>query len=252
MAPGSAAAAVAHCLSHRRRRAVGTGMGNDTAVTTRDGGLSSLVATAARRVNGRARVRWTDRARPSPEPEGSAAGPHLDERALLQGACLGDDGSLEVLCRREWFGVYRLVCATVPDPHEAEELTQEVFARAIARLSDVPYADGSFGGYLARIARGLLQGRWRDYQVEQDGGRAAGAAEEPETVVLSADDWGQLTAAIGRLPDRSRELLHLGFLEGRTDAEIGAEWGRTPEDVHRAQRQALLALQSEMEGRAAR
>lgn len=247
-------------LSHRTRWGVGTCMGNDTVARPRKtarktprrtDGLATLVATAATRSAGGARVRWTDGARTSPAPDPPVAEPGGHERLLLRGACLGDHESLEALCRQEWYGVYRLVSATVPDPTEAEELTQEVFARAIARLSDVPYAKVSFGVYLAQIARGLLRDRWQDGQTEDDD-VADGADEEPETVVLSPEEWRRLMAALGKLPDRSREVLHLRLLEGRTAAEIGAEWGRTPQDVHRAHRRALRALQSEMEGRAVR
>jgi RNA polymerase sigma factor (sigma-70 family) len=69
---------------------------------------------------------------------------------------------------------------------------------------------------------------------------------EPEAIVLVADERHLLLAALGRLPHRWREVLCLRILEGRTAAEIGVEWGRSPESVRQIQHRALLALRTEM------
>lgn len=188
----------------------------------------------------------------------TAARCHLEQR-LARAACLGDEGALEALCRHQWFGVYKLVSGSVHDPIEAEELTQDVFARAIARLSHFPYVSVSFRSYLSQIARRMLRDRWRDEHQEPAGGgrpgRPVAPAPEvpvPETIVLAANQRRRLAAAIDRLPTRTREALHLQLLEGRTTDEIAAEWGRTPEAVRRVQREALVALRSVLERQEAR
>ncbi|MHB1777174.1 MAG: RNA polymerase sigma factor [Acidimicrobiales bacterium] len=176
--------------------------------------------------------------------------PPFEERALVEEACGGDERALDRLCRREWHAVLRIVRGSVGDPEEAEEVTQEVFARAIASLPRFVVTDAPFQAYLAQIARNLLRDRWRREQsrpaLEQDvpDGPAAGPA--PEAAVLAADDRQVLLNAIRHLPPRYREVLRLRVIEGRTAAEIGAEWGRSPEAVRQIQHRAVLALRGEM------
>jgi RNA polymerase sigma-70 factor, ECF subfamily len=184
-----------------------------------------------------------------PEPEGWD---DAVERMLVQSACQGDDDSLEALCRREWFAVYRLVSTSVPDAAEAEELTQEVFTRAIASLPRFRYVGVPFRSYLNQITRNLLRDRWRQTQARPDVDGPvpdrATAELEPEAIVLAAAERHLLVEAMRRLPHRCREVLFLRILEGRTAAEIGVEWGRTPESVRQLQHRALLALRAQMTG----
>lgn len=264
-------------------------MGNDV-VTVEPVGLEVLWEDVVAGLAGTdAPVRWTDGAVVA-EPDTPGAERWQQEQLLAKGACLGDEGALEELCHDEWHHVHKLVAGSVPDPVEAEELTLEVFARAIARLSHFPYVETSFRSYLLQFARRLLSERWRaelammDGEVIAEAVEPATSGEEPApgrrsrhdgvpawgvagprpvlppvagtkgrgAIVLIADHRRELVAALERLPDRSREVLHLRLLEGRSAAEIGADWGRTPDAVRRVQTEALRALRSEMEGHGTR
>ena len=69
--------------------------------------------------------------------------------------------STESLCRQEWVTVYRIVAGWVSSRQEAEDLTQEVFLRALRHLEGYQSASGSFRPYLITVARNLLRDRWR-------------------------------------------------------------------------------------------
>ncbi len=204
------------------------------------------------------RVHWSDGVGPPLAVEGSAGTPSQREQMLVQSACLGDDAALETLCRTEWYGVYYLVSGSVPDAGEAEEITQEVFSRAIASLARFSYVGVPFRSYLAQIARNLLRDRWRAAQLHPEtvatagrGGPLAPGADPAPTVLVAAEDRKPLAAAVSQLPDRCRDVLRLHLLEGRTAEEIGVEWGRSPDVVRRIQQRALLALRAELDGRPA-
>jgi RNA polymerase sigma factor (sigma-70 family) len=206
-----------------------------------------------------ARIRWADGDRAPAGTEMSAAERGRLEHLLARGACLGDDGALEALCRDQWLDVYRTVSGSAGDRIEAEELTQEVFATAIAGLSQFPHVSLSFRSYLLQIARRLLRERWRDE--DQDAGSSRDTAKTvqpfpetpgPETIVLATSQRRRLATAIDRLPGRFRDVLHLQLFEGRAADEIAAEWGRRPEAVRRIEDEALVSLRSELEGTAAR
>jgi RNA polymerase sigma-70 factor, ECF subfamily len=202
------------------------------------------------------RIHWSDGAGLSLAVEGSVGTPSEREQMLVQSACLGDDAALETLCRSEWYGVFYLVSGSVPDAGEAEELTQEVFSRAIASLARFSYVGVPFRSYLAQIARNLLRDRWRAARLHP-GSVVPGGRERPPpsgtdpvpTVLVVAEDRKSLVAAVSQLPDRCRDVLRLQLLEGRTADEIGVEWGRSPDVVRRIQQRALSALLAELDGR---
>lgn len=244
-------------LSHGPFSFVGTGMTSDTKDPYASL-LQSLLDGMDSPRGGDVVVRWTDAeaADGSPAADEAAGWDRNMERMLVEAACQGDEESLDALCRREWYAIFRLVSASVPDTVEAEELTQEAFARAIASLSRFRYVGVPFRSYLSQIARNLLRDRWRQAQSRPDMVSRvpdrAGGELEPEAIVLAAAERHLLVDALGRLPHRCREVLYLRILEGRTAAEIGVEWGRTAESVRQLQHRALLALRAEMIGGDAR
>jgi RNA polymerase sigma-70 factor, ECF subfamily len=89
------------------------------------------------------------------------AGPGPDEPELLRGASSGSREALEELCRRNWRPVYRTFARLGFSPAEAEDLTQEVFLRAIRSLSRFENRGVPFRAYLLQIARNLARDRWR-------------------------------------------------------------------------------------------
>lgn len=221
-------------------------------------------------------VRWTDG-----RSDHGTLWDHSLERMLLQSACAGDDDALDVLLRREWFGVYRLVAGSEPDGARAEELVQEVFARAINSLPRLCEQGVPLRSSLAQIARRLLRDRQRTSSPIGAPGGVPGVFDAPErpslvvlpaqepagtevgqlgelpgsaghlessVMVLSADDRPTVVAALERLPRQCRDLLWLRIVEGRTETEIGVEWGRTPDAVRELQLHALRALRAGLDG----
>lgn len=262
-------------------------MGNDGATIERTGLEVLWEDAAAGRPGLDTPVLWMDGAAAAGLDAPGADRRHR-ERLLAEGACLGDEGSIESLCRDEWHHVHKVVSGSVRDPVAAEELTLEAFARAIGRISHFPYEQTSFRSYVLQSARCILRDRRRAAQAGREEAPGVGSAAPPAvcdsfgkvvtpevepgwagahrfpaqspkieievevetsgTIVLTANHRRQLVAALDRLPDRYREALRLRLLEGRSAVEIGADWGRTPEDVRRVQREALQMLRAEIEG----
>jgi len=229
--------------------------GMTTSLTPSPSLLDSVLSLLADGPGDGAPLRWSDERpatgqRPGGHRRSVRGTSRREDRALVEEACRGDERALDRLCRREWDAVLRIVRASVGDPEEAEEVTQEVFTRAIASLPRFVVTDAPFHAYLAQIARNLLRDRWRRERcrpaLEQEvpDGPATGPA--PEAAVLAADDRQVLLNAIRHLPPRYREVLRLRVIEGRSAAEIGSEWGRSPEAVRQIQHRAVLALRGEI------
>ncbi|HTA08735.1 MAG TPA: sigma-70 family RNA polymerase sigma factor [Streptosporangiaceae bacterium] len=176
-------------------------------------------------------------------------------RHLLARAQSGDRDALEELCRENWLLVYRAVSRWASTQSEAEDLTQDVFVRAIQSLSSVrseppvPYR-----AYLLRIARNLVIDRWRAREpgttslhlLERSLSQSEDLAIGPEATVVSRDEHQRLLDAIDRLPDAYSDVLRQRILLSRTAAEVGARTGRTANAIRQLQFRAMAALRREL------
>jgi RNA polymerase sigma factor (sigma-70 family) len=77
--------------------------------------------------------------------------PDLDDRDLLRRGLSGEQDALEQLVRRHQAWVYNVVIRMLAHPHDAEDATQEIFIRALTRLSSFE-GRSSFRTWLYRIA----------------------------------------------------------------------------------------------------
>ena len=71
---------------------------------------------------------------------------------------------IEALCAAHWLSVYRIVSRRCHSKGEAEELTQEVFVRALAAHDENIGSEPPSRAYLNQIARNLVIDRWRAEQ----------------------------------------------------------------------------------------
>ncbi|MBI4324111.1 MAG: sigma-70 family RNA polymerase sigma factor [Chloroflexi bacterium] len=85
-----------------------------------------------------------------------------------------DDAStaLETLCRTYWYPLYAFVRRAGHDPHSAQDLTQEFFARFLAKnyLSDVSPEKGKFRSFLLAALKHFLADEWDKAQTAKRGG----------------------------------------------------------------------------------
>lgn len=72
--------------------------------------------------------------------------------------------AIEALCAAHWLSVYRIVSRRCRSKGEAEELTQEVFVRALAARDENTGSEPPSRAYLNQIARNLVIDRWRAEQ----------------------------------------------------------------------------------------
>ncbi|MHB8219907.1 MAG: RNA polymerase sigma factor [Acidimicrobiales bacterium] len=164
---------------------------------------------------------------------------------------MGDDDALDTLCRQHWICVYRIVADSMPDWDDAEEITQEVFAQAIAGMSTILHNGLDLCSCLASIARGIIEG---GPETELPAHRvgpevtATGAPTAADTSPLALADHRRrdVVAAMARLAERDRELLWLRYVEGLTVEDVAVLWGRSTGVVVQVQHRALAALGTEL------
>ena len=205
-------------------------------------------------------------ATPGPLPSDRAATAEQPADAeLTVRARRGDGLAFELIMRRHNRRLFRLARSLVGRDHEAEDVLQEAYVRAYARLADL--ADGAaLGAWLARIVANEALGRLRAttrvvsldafrVKAEPDGMEEpehdqASDLPDPERLAASGELRRLLEAAVDALPAEFRTVFVLREVEGLSTAETAACLGLRPETVktrlHRARRQLQERLAGEM------
>ncbi len=136
--------------------------------------------------------------------------------------------ALEQLCRAYWLPIYAYVRRQGHPPPDAQDLTQEFFARLLAKnyLEDVDRAKGRFRSFLLAALKHFLANEWDRTRAQKRGGGVvfipiSSAAAETACGVEPAE---KLTAET--LFERRWALALLDQVLARVRAEFAAE-GKT-------------------------
>ena len=148
--------------------------------------------------------------------------------------------------------VYRLAYRLTGNPHDAEDLTQEVFVRVFRSLSS--YTPGTFEGWLHRITTNLfLDAARRKQRIRFEGladdmaHRLPGSEPTPAQAFDDTHLDGDVQAALRALPPEYRAAVVLCDIEGFSYEEIaatlGVKLGTVRSRIHRGRAQLRAALE---------
>lgn len=135
----------------------------------------------------------------------------------------------------------------VPDPSEAEDLTQESFLRISQRSEQESLVH--FEAYLFRTARSVLADRHRrrvarradaHYALDED----HDPSDEADALrtLLAREKLSRVTRVINRLPERTRMVFVFSRLEGMRYAEIAKRMNISVSAVQKHMLRAIDAL----------
>jgi RNA polymerase sigma-70 factor, ECF subfamily len=139
--------------------------------------------------------------------------------------------------------VYAFVARRVKGREEIEDLTSDVFRRALAGVNRFENRGVPFSAWLLRIAANAVIDRARRAS------RKAPPPEAPEPSepeCLDAETRARLFRAVAALPADQRRVIELRFAEERSIAEIAAALGRTEGAVKQLQLRALRGMRKRM------
>jgi RNA polymerase sigma-70 factor (ECF subfamily) len=139
--------------------------------------------------------------------------------------------------------VYAFVARRVHDRDEAEDLTAEIFHRALANLDRFEWRGLPFCAWLYRIAANAIadhaQRAARDASLPKD---VAGEAANPEEV----EEAARLFRLVADLPPDQRRVIVMRFAEQRKVREIAAALGRSEGAIKQLQFRALQNLRARL------
>jgi RNA polymerase sigma factor (sigma-70 family) len=148
--------------------------------------------------------------------------------------------------------VYRLAYRLTGNPHDAEDLTQEVFVRVFRSLSS--YTPGTFEGWLHRITTNLfLDSARRKQRIRFEGlademaHRLPGSEPSPAQAFDDSHLDDDVQAALKALPPEYRAAVVLCDIEGfsyeEVAATLGVKLGTVRSRIHRGRAQLRSALE---------
>lgn len=140
--------------------------------------------------------------------------------------------------QRHFTFIYQVLLGKVRNRADAEDLTAEVFIRAMGPLRTTA-SEHEIRGYLLAAARTILADHWRR-TLSQPTTTLHDDIPEPALTAAVADDGKpQVRAILARLPERYRQILELRFLCSCSLREVADELGITVNNAKVLQHRAL-------------
>ena len=167
---------------------------------------------------------------------------HAKTRLAVARAKEGDLEALGYLYITYSHNIYGYVRSIVRDDHEAEDVTQHVFAKLMTTI--VKYDDRGvpFFAWLIRLARNVAIDHLRANRVTP----TETVLDPASTSPVDLDQGETVRAALSALPDEQREVVVLRHVVGLTPAEIADRMGRTESSIHGLHHRGRRTLQREL------
>jgi RNA polymerase sigma-70 factor, ECF subfamily len=156
----------------------------------------------------------------------------------------GDPEALRLIYLRYADNVYGYVCSIVRDEHEAEDVTQHIFAKLMTALARYEPRVVPFSAWILRVAHNAAIDHMR--------ARRPIPCEEVRSPDLAFDSTGRerfadLRLALDALPRDQRDVIMLRFIVGLSPREIAQRLGRSEDAVHGLQHRGRRRLRQEMQ-----
>lgn len=193
------------------------------------------------------------------QEDGTSAATRAEERQAARLVSLavkraqqGDREALGFLYARYADNVHGYLRSIVHDHHEAEDLTQHVFAKLIHVIGKYEEREVPFFAWMLRVARNVALDHIRQQRlIPVEEVRATegfnGGAGSHHAPGRSHD----LMEALDTLPQAQREVLVMRHVVGLSPPEIATRTGRTEGSVHGLHHRGRQALKAELIERAA-
>jgi RNA polymerase sigma-70 factor (ECF subfamily) len=155
----------------------------------------------------------------------------------------GDSHAIRFLYLRYADNVYGYVRSIVRDDHEAEDVTQQVFAKLMAVIHKYEQRRVPFSAWILRVARNVAvdhMRRRRAIPCEEVRG-----PEQPDDD-LAIDRLQSLSDALETLPAEQRSVLMLRHLVGLSPAEIADRLGRSEASIHGLHHRGRRSLRAQL------
>lgn len=175
----------------------------------------------------------------------------VDEQQLIYRAQRGDADAFAALYRASVQPIFRYIAHRVNDPQLAEDLTADVFTRALKGMSSYQEQGKPFLAWLYRIAHARVVDHYR--RVDR---RPQESDLEDEPILVDTDMDQQLIrrqaakglrAAIAGLTEDQQQVVILRFIEGHRIEVVAQLMGKNANAIKALQHRALRTLANRLQ-----
>ena len=174
-----------------------------------------------------------------------------DERVLVEGA-QSDPAKFDALYELHFERVYAFVASRLRDRATAEDVTSEVFHKALANLASYEWRGVPFAAWLLRIAANAIidhtKRAAREFPAPDDPPQPANDPDVQASEMRAIEHRAQLFRLVGQLPAVQKQVVYERFVEQRTIKEIAQRLKKTEGAVKQLQLRAVQNLRAQMEG----
>jgi RNA polymerase sigma-70 factor (ECF subfamily) len=162
------------------------------------------------------------------------------------------NGTADAVYRAHARAIYGFIYVKVGSREAAEDLTSEVFLRAVSHL-DPTREERSILAWLYRVATNLVNDYWRSHHgaqvIELDEARLQRAAPPPPDMIRQEETTRRAVRILEQLPNNYGLVLRCRLLDGMSVAETARHMNTTEANVKVMQHRALKhASKFEMDG----
>lgn len=146
--------------------------------------------------------------------------------------------------------IYRYVFYQVKDKMLAEDITADVFVKALKAINSCSGKESTFSAWLYRIAHNRVIDNFRSAKrtmtIEMETARNLSSPNQEAGKTLDGQEWLEL---IADLPPNQRQVIILKFIEDMDNREIGRIMRKSQVAIRILQMRALGALRERLGGK---
>lgn len=174
----------------------------------------------------------------------------IEEKDVVSRAIRGDGEAFSQLYEEYFDKIYRYIYLRLGNQAEVEDLTQEVFVKALQAIGSYKWRDLPFASWLFRIARNhMIDHLRKESKVEKiawDDNMARVEEPNPALVAEQRLEIEELRENMEKLSPAQRAVISLRFGGGLSVAEVAKVLGKSPGTVKALQHNGIVALKKLM------
>ncbi|MFN7035025.1 MAG: RNA polymerase sigma factor [Bellilinea sp.] len=177
----------------------------------------------------------------------------LSDAEVISRASGGDQEAFSVLYQRYVKRIYNYIYYRTGSVHDAEDLTEKVFFRAMNHIHNYRNRGLPFSAWLYRIAHNLVANWHRDNKrrkevpLEDHAYTIRHGGEHPESALVKGQEIEHLVKVLQKLPEDRQTLIILKFVERLSNEEIAQIMGRSEGAIKSLYHRTLIALRDELD-----
>ena len=167
------------------------------------------------------------------------------EEGLARRAQQGDNEAFAQLYEEHFDKIYRYVMLRIGDKVEAEDMTQQVFVKALQAISSFRWKGIPFSAWLFRITHNQVVDYLRKKKkrvTEPLNESLASNNSNPQLIAEQNLDIERLLQATKKLTEAQREVISLRFTSELSVAQVAEVMGKSQGTVKALQHSAIVAL----------